>query len=195
MDEKKKVNFKEELYKEVLYLAKTVVITSVFIYLATNFFVRPVIVDGTSMHPTLVDDDFGFSNVFGSIINNYSRFDVVVIDNKKREELWVKRIIGLPGETIEYRDDILFINNKAIKETYLDKEYIKKVTYDGDLNFTDDFGPITLGKDEYFVMGDNRMSSLDSRMVGPFKENDIVSKSLFVVHPLENFGYITNGGR
>lgn len=195
MDENKKMSFKEEVYKEVLYLAKTVVVTSVCIYLATNFFIRPIVVDGTSMHPTLVDEEFGFSNVFGSLIKNYNRFDIVVIDNEKRNELWVKRIIGLPGETIEYRDDILYVNGKAIKETYLDKEYIKKVTYDGDLNFTDDFGPITLADDEYFLMGDNRMSSLDSRMVGPFKEEDIVSKSLLVIYPLEHFGYISNGGR
>lgn len=190
---------KEMIRKEMLYILRTIVITSVCVFMTMKFFFRPVRVSGESMYPTLKDSNFGFSNVLGGILKEYERFDVVVVDPldkalnpKDKDSFWVKRIVGLPNETIEYRDDKLYVNGKYIKESYFDKAYVKKKTYDGDLNFTDDFGPITLKEDEYFLLGDNRGESYDSRFAGPFTRNQIVSKSIIVLYPFDSIGVINH---
>lgn len=190
---------KKMIRKEALYILRTIVITSVCVFMTMKFFFRPVRVSGESMYPTLKDADFGFSDVLGGLLQEYERFDVVVVDPqekalnpKDKGTYWVKRIIGLPNETIEYRDDKLYVNGKYIKESYFNKEYVKKKTYDGDLNFTDDFGPITLKEDEYFLLGDNRVESYDSRFAGPFKENQIVSKSIIVLYPFDSIGVVNH---
>lgn len=144
------------------------------------------------MYPTLEDSDFGFSFILGSLISSYERFDVVVVLYEKTNSLWIKRIIGLPGETIEFDNDNLYINGELIIEDYLDSDYISKQTFGGTLNFTTNFGPIYLGEDEYFLMGDNRLVSQDSRVVGVFSSNDIISKYVYILYPFKNIGLISN---
>lgn len=125
-------------------------------------------VSGASMEPKFHSGDKIFaSRVFGKI----NRFDIVVVSNENTENLsndsgWIKRVIGLPGETIKYKNGELFVDGKKVDQSFAEK---------GDSWFigTEDFGPITLGDDEYWVMGDNRSNSCDSRYVGAFKREDI----------------------
>ncbi len=139
-----------------------------------RFVVSPIKVNGASMFPTLKNNDMMILNETAYYFKDIKRFDIVVVDTK--EELIIKRVIALPGETIEYRDNILYINGKKIEEEY---SYGK----------TGDFGPIEV-KDKYFVMGDNRQNSLDSRFFGPFSKKSIRGKTNLIIVPFDRMGKV-----
>lgn len=121
------------------------------------------IVEGRSMLGTLHNGDIGITNTLEKKPN---RGDIVIIKSKMDEDgRWIKRVIGLPGETISAKGGKVYINGEVINEPYLSEEYGK----------TSDFVGVTLGKDEYFVMGDNRQESADSRIFGAFKQSDIIA--------------------
>lgn len=150
----------------------------------------PVKVDGNSMLGTLHDGDIALLNRWSVSKKSIQRFDVVVIKSKALNENIVKRVIGLPGETIEYKEDHLYVNGKYVKETYFNKSFVEKQKASHNTKvFTFDF-KITLKSDEYFVLGDNRLNSMDSRTLGAFSINDIISAKGVVVFPPKNFGVI-----
>ena len=186
------------------------IITSII--LSRIFLWTPVRVDGHSMDPTLADNEYLL------VINKLpiNRFDIVVAsetENGKTKEI-VKRVIGLPGDTIQYENDTLYINGKKTDEPYL-KEYIKKFKEDklqstytgkgfeenGELfrqmaqsaqAFTvDQEGSATFTKklldDEYLLLGDDRIVSKDSRQVGAFKKSQIKGEAVFRLWPLLPF--------
>ncbi len=189
-------NKKQEITKtEILSFVKMVLICFVLVFLCVKFFFRPITVSGISMYPTLEDKEFGFSNVFSAITSDLQRFEVVVVqDEKTGDDLWVKRVIGLPGDEIEYFDDQLYVNGEPVEEPFLNKKYMEdQIGQSGyGNNFTNDLDPFVLGEDEYFLMGDNRPVSRDSRAVGPFKGQAIVSKYVLVLYPFDKIGLVTN---
>lgn len=189
----KKETKKESIKIEILDFARMILICFVFVFLCVKFVFRPVTVDGNSMYPTLVDSEWGFSNVFSTFVSDIKRFEVVVAYNEETDKLWVKRVIGLPTEKIEYRDNKLYINDEYVEETFFDQEYINSKTNNGERPFTSDFGPYYLAEDEYFLMGDNRQVSKDSRIVGPFKKDAIVSKYVIVLYPFSDMRIVSNG--
>ncbi len=149
-----------------------------------RFAIMPIKVDGSSMYPTLQDHDYAFMSRIG--LNHIERFDIVTLNCKKLGNIIIKRVIGLPGEKIVYKDDQLYINDEKIEEAFLDISYIEQVKKDYNIScFTEDF-EYTIGDDEIFVLGDNRLNSLDSRLLGCFKEKDILSKKGFVLFPFKN---------
>lgn len=157
------------------------IIIIVVIVLIRTFIATPVIVDGNSMKPNLIDNQV---LILYKLNKNYHRFDIVVIDHKVREnkEHLVKRVIGLPGEYVEYKDSKLYINKKEVKEDFIDVE-------------TDDFSLAKLGYLEipegyYFVVGDNRGDSSDSRILGLIPKNEIKGKIKFSLFPFSRFGKI-----
>ena len=159
-----------KIFKEIIpYVLIIVVVLAI-----KRFVVSPIRVNGASMFPTLKNNDMMILNETSYYFKDIKRFDIVVVDTK--EELIIKRVIGLPGETISYQDNKLYINGKQIKEEY---SYGK----------TNDFDPITL-KDEYFVMGDNRQNSMDSRYFGPFKKKFIRGKTNFIIIPFDRMGKV-----
>lgn len=195
MEEIKKEKLKNGFMFELLDLIRIVLVCFVCVFICVNFLFKPVRVEGISMYPTLQDREYGFSNVFSALRNDFHRFDVVVVNSDvTNDDSWVKRIIGLPNETIEYKDDILYINGKKIKEPFFDDDYVnsQKKLKSNHL-FTDDFGPIVLGESEFFLMGDNRPYSHDSRAVGAFNTSDIVSKSVLVLFPFDKIGLVNDG--
>ena len=182
------------------------------IILSRIYLWTPVRVDGHSMDPTLADSEYLL------VINKLpiDRFDIVVAsetDNGKTKEI-VKRVIGLPGETIEYKNDVLYINGKETDEPYL-KEYIQKFkedklqsTYSGkgfeengelfrqmaqiaEAFTVDKDGSATFTKklldDEYLLLGDDRIVSKDSRQVGAFKKEQIKGEAVLRLWPLLPF--------
>ncbi len=166
----------------------TVFITITVSLILVNFFFMPIVVKGTSMYPTLHDNSYGFSNIFSRRVSGIERFDIVVVYLESRDENLVKRVIGLPNETITFTNDTLYINGTPIDQSFLDEDYVKQLqesSYSG--LFTDDF-TITLGDDEYFCMGDNRPHSADSRLYGSFHQGQIVSKGIFIIYPFNLFG-------
>ncbi len=144
-----------------------------------SFIVTPVRVNGESMYPTLKDREIMLLNKIYYRFNDIKRFDIVVVNTK--DEKIIKRVIGLPGETLKIEDNILYINGQEVKEKFLKEE-----TADFDL---EDLGVTKIPSDSYFVMGDNRNNSKDSRMIGPVKKSQIVGKTKLVIFPFSNKGY------
>lgn len=155
----------------------------VFVWILTSYVIKPIHVEGSSMYPTYENGNIGITNIIDKEINGVQRFDVVIVDSPfDTHERWIKRVIALPNETISYHDDVLYINGNPIKEDFLDESYVDKKKQEYHVsNFTEDFGPITLGKDEYFVMGDNRRDSQDSRFVGSFQMKHILGKDAYII--------------
>lgn len=187
---------KWKILYNVIDLCRMVFITGIAAIVVFQFIFRNKEIQGNSMYPTLGDSQRVFVNIAASYLTSIQRFDVVVVESPDREELWVKRVIGLPYETIEYYHDKLYVNSQPVEETFLDLGYMLRYKEQQHLDFfTQNFGPITLGKDEYLLVGDNRNASLDSRSkeVGPFQRNKIIAKGLFVYSPWEKARYIIDG--
>ncbi len=189
---KKDDKFLIELKDLIIHFAISVLV----VILVTQFLFVPVRVDGSSMKPTLEDGQLGFSNVFSiRFLGNIDRFDVVVVDVPNENKKIVKRVIGLPGETIEFNGDVLLINGEKMSEPFINQNYAKEqMAIEQSDYFTQDFGPVTIPEDSYFVMGDNRLNSTDSRsaMYGTFKKESIRSKTVYVFYP---FSQIRKAGR
>ena len=150
------------------------VITIILVLLVKKFIVSPIKVNGTSMMTTLHDGDIMILNIIGYRFDEINRFDIVVVD--EGNEYLIKRVIGLPGEEIEYKDNQLYINGKKVKENYGSQ-------------VTEDF-KVKVKKNSYFVLGDNRTNSTDSRILGLIKEDKIKGKAVFTVLPINKFGRI-----
>ena len=181
------------IFEEILGFVGTFLICSVVIILVTSLIIKPNVVSGRSMYPALQTDDRGFSNVLALATEGVERGDIVTANMVNEEDgktySVVKRVIGLPGETIECRDEKVCINGKELDESqYLDESFAKE-WYNTNGYFNDSFGPVTLKEDEYFLMGDNRPISMDSREPGPVKKEDILAKDFMVLFPFSRFGY------
>lgn len=184
---KKKKKKKNSAAHEVLSFIMDLVICMAVVLVVTNYVVTPVQVKGSSMYPTLEDGSLGFSDIIGYRMTGIKRFDVVVVYLEEKNEYLVKRVVGLPGETVSYKDGQLYIDGEAVDEPFFDEDY--KDSYGS--TFMSDVDPITLGDDEYYCLGDNRPHSSDSRYYGPFKKEDIRSKGIFIYWPFSDFGVKT----
>lgn len=177
--------------------ARVFVIAILISLLVFTFGVRKKVVSGNSMYPILEDKEDVLINVAASYFTKIDRFDIVVVKNENEEhDLWVKRVIGLPGETIAYKDGKLYVNDQIVEENFLDTTYMEKIMKEKSLSvFTQDMEKVTLEKDEYFLAGDNRVNSLDSRTasVGPFHRNQIIAKGVLIYSPLSKVRYISSG--
>lgn len=165
---------KNSLLKDIIEILIGAAIISLIL---VNFILKPYKVNGTSMYPTLKDGDFGYSFIITKKLG-INRFDTVVIEVNTTdvEKLLVKRVIGMPNETVEIKNNKLFINGEYIEQTFIEPDVYTEDLY------------ITLGEDEYYCLGDNRPVSRDSRYYGPFLEKDIISTHLLVLWPITSFG-------
>lgn len=188
-DTSKKVDKKPtSLFIEVLDIIRSVIVCFVVAWVIATFIAKPIRIDGTSMYPTLHHNDYGLSNVIGLRLSPIKRFDVVVVFEPWLNDHVIKRIIGLPGETISYLDNQLFINGELVEEPFFDESYRTQMMGQTNAYFTQDFEPVVLGDSEYFIMGDNRPKSSDSREYGAIKKSQIVSKQALIFFPLKNIG-------
>lgn len=153
------------------------VIIVIVVVLIRTFFITPVSVDGNSMNPNLVNKQVVLLKKYDK---NIKRFDIVVLNYN--EDKLVKRVIGLPGEYVEYKESKLYINGKEVKE-----EMIEEETYDFKLEL---IGYEKIPEDYYFVVGDNRNDSKDSRIIGLVNKKDIVGTVSFSLFPFNRFGFI-----
>lgn len=138
------------------------------------FFYSPIRVNGSSMYPTLQDKEFMILNKIG-LQKGINRFDIVVVESNGK--YIIKRVIGLPGESVMYSDNKLYINGKVIEDNYSKSE-------------TENFENVILKDDEYFVMGDNREVSKDSRVIGPINVKNIKGKTNLVIFPFNKLGIV-----
>lgn len=153
------------------------IIIVVVVVLIRTFIITPVQVDGESMYPTLDDNEILILKKYDK---SYQRFDIVVFDYY--DSKLVKRIIGLPGETVSYQNNELYINGKKIDDVHLDVKT-------GDFSLLD-LGYTVIPEDYYFVLGDNRINSIDSRKIGLISKDDMLGTTTFSIYPLKKFGFI-----
>ncbi|MGX7419500.1 signal peptidase I [Carnobacterium gallinarum] len=178
--------FKRELLSTVM----TLLVALGVVFLLRTFVFSPVIVKGESMSPTLANSD----RILLLKMEKVKRFSIVTFpapDAPKQN--YVKRVIGLPGDTISYKNDVLMINGKAYEEPYLDE--FKAELPNGGL-LTNDFtlqevtGDKVIPEGEYFVLGDNRQNSKDSRYIGYINEKDVQGVADYRIWPIKTFGKI-----
>lgn len=182
MEETKK-STKKEIYSWIKALAFALIIA----VLVRNFLFSPTVVLGESMSPTFEDNNLVLVNK----ISDIQRFDIIVFDAPDANSYYIKRVIGLPGDTVEVRDDILYIDGKAMEEPYL-KESKEQSELFG--KFTADFtlqeltGETHVPEGKIFVLGDNRINSKDSRSFGFIPKESIIGEVKFRFHPLYDIG-------
>lgn len=178
--EAKPKNIKREILDTVLYF----LFLFVAVWAIVTFVGQRTVVNGESMYDTLNDGDNLWVDKFSYHFKEPQRFDIVVFPMYDGEEYFIKRIIGLPGETvrIDHQGNI-YINGELLEEDYgyetIEPGMIGRA-----------FEGVTLGDDEYFVMGDNRNESEDSRfdIVGNVKREDLMGKAVFRLWPISSFG-------
>ena len=197
MNKNKRTRSNLDIVYTILDFARLILITVVAAMVILVFVARKEEVRGTSMYPTLVEGESVIINMAANYVGEIKRFDVVVAREYRSDDLWVKRVIGLPGETISYREDVLYVDGKEMEEPFLDKKYVEQVKKSANkLYFTQDYISKKLGKNEYLLVGDNRNESLDSRndAVGPFQREQIIARGVFVYQPFSKARYVGNGG-
>ena len=145
----------------------------VVVILIRTFIITQVRVDGASMDKTLENGQILLLYKLG----NVKRYDIVVLDEEIEDEIIIKRIIGMPNDTVEIKNGKIYVNDEEIEEEYAYGQ-------------TSDYDKITLGDDEYFILGDNRPISKDSRYFGPVKKDEIIGKVIFRLWPINKFGTI-----
>jgi signal peptidase I len=163
--------------KEWIY---TLIATCILIFLIRTFLFSPVIVEGQSMLPNLHEGDRLFVNKIGMYVGEIERYDVVVFKNKKNKH-YIKRVIGMPGDKVEFIDGKLYINDQLLEENYIlgpeqHRNYSVQSLY----------GIERIPKDCYFVLGDNRNNSMDSRKraIGLIHKNQILGSANVIVWPI-----------
>ncbi len=180
----KQVKEKNELWEWTKALLIAFAIAAIIRY----FLFTPIAVDGESMMPTLEDGDRMIVNKIGYKIGEPKRFDIVVFHAPEQKN-YIKRVIGLPGDTLEYKDDQLYINGDPIDEPYLDayKEQINGGTLTEDFTLKDiDVSLDTIPEGYVFVMGDNRRNSKDSRHIGLVEQKEIIGNTSLIFWPFSD---------
>lgn len=161
-----------QLLKLLKELLPYIIIIIVVIIIRTFIF-TPVVVNGPSMMNTLHNGDVMILDKIGMKLSGIKRFDIVVIQTGKTKI--IKRVIGMPGETISYQDNKLYINGKEVSDNHSNE-----ITYD--------FEEVKIPDCEYYVLGDNRTDSVDSRILGTIPKNEILGHATFIIYPFNRFG-------
>lgn len=165
---------KKETKKELIIYGSIILA----VILIRTFIVTPVRVNGTSMYSTLKNGEIMILNKLDYKFNDIKRFDIVVV--KTSDNKIIKRVIGLPGETLKYENNTLYIDGAEVKEPYL-----KEKTEDFNIN---ELGYKKIPSDCYFVMGDNRNNSKDSRIIGCVNKKQIQGSTKLVLFPFKSMG-------
>lgn len=158
----------------------------VIVILIRSYIITPVIVRGDSMNDTLKDGEVLLLNKIGYKTLEIKRYDIIVIKDLDGDYI-IKRVIGLPGDNVYYKDNILYINDKKI-----DKNFTDDYTFDFNLNdickINNDDCSNGIPDDMYLVLGDNRNVSADSRVKGLIKKSQIQGNTVFRLWPLSKIG-------
>lgn len=178
--EKKEASWLKELVSTGVYLLVVVALTFLFV----QYVGQRTHVNGDSMNNTLENGDNLIVDKISYRFKEPERFDIIVFPYQYQENTYyIKRIIGLPGETVQIEDGTIYVDGEVLEESY-GKETMRSAGIASQ--------PIELGEDEYFVLGDNRNNSSDSRdpSVGKIKGDDIVGRAFLRIWPFEKFGIL-----
>lgn len=169
--------------KEIMSWIWPILIAIIIAVVVRQFLFAPVTVKGESMENTYHNND----RIIISKISKIERFDVIVFESPVEDDHYIKRVIGLPGDTVRVENDVLYINDKEYKESY-ESDHVKEYKQEG-LNFTEDFtmedvtGESVVPEGQFFVLGDNRQNSSDSRDYGFIQESAINGVVAFKFFP------------
>ena len=175
---------KKPFIKDLCSTLLSLVIMLGVVLAVLNFVGSRVSVDGTSMYPTLKDKDQLVEDIFTyKFVRDPKRFEIVIFKLKNDPSThYIKRVIGLPGETVQIINSVIYINGEELKEDYGGGVYFLAGSAEQ---------PVVLGEDEYFVLGDNRTNSIDSRYaVGKVNRSQFTGRAVFRAWPLSEFGSV-----
>lgn len=180
----------QKLLKEIFAYVKVLALGLIFAFIIKHYLFAPYIVEGQSMQPNLQEQNKLVVNKL-SQFNDFNRFDIIVFHAPDADARYVKRVIGLPGDTVRMKDDVLYVNGKAYKESYLNKgEGFGALPYTGDFTLEELTGYKKVPKDSVFVLGDNRTISKDSRYFGMLPKEDIIGKAVLRIWPFAEVGQV-----
>lgn len=183
------MEFAKKAYYFILDSVQTLLIAGTVFLLIYIFIARPFQVSGLSMFPNFHDKEYVLTNIIGLQFSEPKLGDVVVIDAPNdAEKHYIKRVIGTPGDTIMISNGHIILNGKQLDES----KYIKSDIYTTGGAFLQENQPYTVQEQEYFVIGDNRPYSSDSREFGPVIKNKIIGKSFFVYWPVNQMRFVEN---
>lgn len=157
------------------------IIIIIVVVLIRSFIITPIIVSGDSMKPNLHNKEILLEKKIGYNSTSIKRFDIVVIKNDNEEI--IKRIIGMPGEHIAYKNNKLYVNDKFMKTNFNYRDT-------NDFNLEEICSCTSIPEGKYLVLGDNRPISKDSRIIGLVDEKDILGKAVYRIWPISKFGDI-----
>ncbi len=184
MSPRRRRNRRRYYIHEIVSLILYILAVYVVCLLVTRYVGQKTVVDGSSMWPTLEDGDNLIVDKISYRIRDPERFDIVIFRYLYLDDCYyIKRIIGLPGETVQIADGQIYINGEILEENYGSEPII---------NPGRAYEPVTLGEDEYFVLGDNRNLSSDSRepSVGNVARSQIIGRAVWRLYPFSAFGRI-----
>ncbi|MCZ2846106.1 MAG: signal peptidase I [Candidatus Bathyarchaeota archaeon] len=168
---------------------KTTAIIIIVAFLIRYFLIQPFVVEGESMEPNFHNNEYLIIQKVSGYFNKYNRGDVIVFQYPKNPEIsYIKRIIGLPGEKIKFdQGEVTIFNSQNPKGKELIEDYVLS-TFD-ETNLTTEK---TLSENEYYVLGDNRNNSSDSREWGPLEKKYIQGKALIRLYPFSEAGFASS---
>lgn len=183
------MSFARGAYAILIDLFETIVIAGGIFVVIYAFLFRPFQVNGQSMYPNFHDGEYVLTNLISLRLKPLQRGEVIVFKAPPNNEKdFIKRVIGLPGDTVELKSGSTYINGKKLDESAYLAPSVK--TYGG--AFLPDNNPVTVPPDQYFVMGDNREFSSDSREWGFVPQNKLIGRSFLIYWPLNMFHIVPN---
>ena len=169
-------------------ILKVVAIVFVSAIIIRGFVAQPFIVEGSSMEPDFHNGEYLLIEKLGYHLHEPVRGDVIVFKYPNNTEVnYIKRIVGLPGETVRIFENQVFVNGKKLNESYLSPDEKTIVSQSPETPYE-----VALNSEQYFVMGDNRQHSSDSREWGPLAKEFIIGKSALVLYPRQNFSAVAS---
>lgn len=170
-------------WKEVWDWIKAIVVALIIAEGIHLFVLQQFVVDGHSMDPTLANNEHLIIDKIPYYLGPPKRGDIIVFHAPDGQD-WVKRVIGLPGDTVAVKNGKLILDGKTINEPYIN----------GPMDPYNNYGPTTVPKGDLFVMGDNRNISEDSRIIGPIKESSVIGRVDIIFWPLNKMKVIGSSG-
>jgi signal peptidase I len=186
-EKEKKPLLSDKAKKEIREWVVSLTSAAIVVLLVSNFLCTIIRVDGGSMLNTLHDGDRLYVNVLDMKRNGPERYDVVILHYPDRRGKFVKRVIGLPGDALEVKEGVLYVNGEAVEEAFLAQD--RTVRFSKSAN---NMAPTVVPEGQYFVMGDNRDNSNDSRNVGFITEDMFVGKVRYIIWPLDRIGEVAD---
>lgn len=161
-----------------------ILVAAIILFLLINYVISPVKIKGQSMFPVLKDEERILISKIGITEDRIKRFDIIVFTNyPEKGKRFIKRVIGLPGETIKIDSGEIYINNQKIRQTFISSEMI------GNFQAVN-MNPLKIPENFFFLIGDNRQISRDSRTYGVIHQKNILGKAIFRYWPLSRLGKI-----